>query len=78
MHTQRVILRLKTDLEGDETVLRLIDLALKAPTGSNAQGWEFIIVKDQAVKDGLSCLNRQPWRFYRLVSGWALRRRTTN
>ncbi len=75
MQTQRAIRRLKTDPVDDETVLRLIDLALKAPTGSNTQGREFIIVKDQAVKDGLARLNRQPWRLYSLVSGRVSRRK---
>ena len=31
-------------------LLRLIELALKAPTGSNAQNWEWIVVRDPAVK----------------------------
>ena len=34
----------------DALVLHLIELALKAPTGSNAQNWEFVVVKDVAVK----------------------------
>ena len=36
MTTQRAIRRLKTDPVPDELVLRLIELALRAPTGSNA------------------------------------------
>ena len=50
MRTQRAIRRLKPDPVDDALVLRLIELALKAPTGSNAQNWEFIVVKDRAVK----------------------------
>ena len=46
MLTRRAIRRLKSDPVPDALVLRLIELALKAPTGSNRQGWEFIIVKD--------------------------------
>jgi nitroreductase len=41
MQTQRAIRRLKPDPVDDALVLRLIELALKAPTGSNAQNWEF-------------------------------------
>ena len=58
MLTQRAIRRLKSDPVPDALVLRLIELALKAPTGSNRQGWEFIIVKDPQVKAGLA--RRQP------------------
>ena len=50
MRTQRAIRRLKPDPVDDALVLRCIELALKAPTGSNAQNWEFVVVKDPAVK----------------------------
>jgi nitroreductase len=62
METQRAIRRLKPDPVDDQIILRLIELALKAPTGSNGQKWEFIIVKNPQVKKGLAHLNRQVWR----------------
>lgn len=62
--TQRAIRRLKTDPVDDALVLKLIELALKAPTGSNAQNWEFIVVRDPAVKAKLARMNRQAWRVY--------------
>jgi nitroreductase len=55
---------LKTDPVDDAIVLRLIELALKAPTGSNAQNWEFLVVRDRAVKERLGALNRGAWRLY--------------
>jgi nitroreductase len=39
MLTQRAIRRLTDDPVDDDLVLHLIELALKAPTGSNAQNW---------------------------------------
>ena len=42
MLTQRAVRRLKTDPVDDALVLKLIELALKAPTGSNAQSWEVV------------------------------------
>jgi nitroreductase len=74
MESQRAIRRLKPDPVDDALVLRLIELALKAPTGSNAQNWEFVVVKDPAVKARLARRNRQAWRLYgglgrRLVRG---------
>ena len=62
MSTQRAIRRLKTDPVDPALVLRLIELALKAPTGSNAQNWEFVVVQDRAVKERLGTLNRRAWR----------------
>jgi nitroreductase len=57
MRTQRAIRRLKTDPVDDALVLRLIELAQKAPTGSNAQNWEFIVA----------------WRLYGGIGRWMAR-----
>jgi len=73
MDTQRAIRRLKTDPVDDEVVLRLIELALRAPTGSNAQSWEFIVVRDPKIKEELARLNRQVWRLYARIGRWATR-----
>src|SRR3954451_43224 len=64
IQTQRSIRRLKPDPVDDALVIRLIELALKAPTGSNAQNWEFVVVKDRAVKERLARLNRVAWSIY--------------
>jgi nitroreductase len=64
MRTQRAIRRLKPDPVDDALVLEIIELALRAPTGSNAQNWEFIVVKDPAVKARLAQLNRSAWGIY--------------
>jgi len=64
METQRAIRRLKSDPVDEAVILRLIELALRAPTGSNSQKWEFIVVRDPKVKAGLARLNWQLWRIY--------------
>lgn len=64
MMTQRAIRRLKPDPVDDALVLKIIELALRAPTGSNAQNWEFVVVKDPAVKARLAKMNRQAWSVY--------------
>jgi nitroreductase len=64
MRTQRAIRRLKPDPVDDALVLHLIELALRAPTGSNAQNWQFVMVKDREVKARLGRMNRQAWRLY--------------
>jgi nitroreductase len=64
MLTQRAIRRLKPDPVDDEILLRCIELAVKAPTGSNAQNWEWILVRDRAVKHRLAELYRTSWRVY--------------
>src|SRR2546429_5625759 len=64
MTTQRAIRRLKPDPVEDDVLLRCIEMALKAPTGSNAQNWEWIVVRDPEVKAKLARFNRQAWRLY--------------
>ncbi|ETZ99351.1 nitroreductase family protein [Mycobacterium kansasii 824] len=59
MRTQRAIRRLKSDPVDDSLVLHLLELAMKAPTGSNAQNWEFIVVKDREIVAKLGRLNRR-------------------
>jgi nitroreductase len=64
MRTQRALRRLRPDPVSDELVLALIELGLKAPTGSNAQNWEFVVVRDPAVKAALARQNRRAFRLY--------------
>lgn len=37
-----------------EVIEECIDIALQAPTGSNGQGWHFVVVDDQDKKDALA------------------------
>jgi nitroreductase len=64
MRTQRAVRRLLPDPVDDAIVLRCIELALKAPTGSNGQNWEFVVVKDRAVKERLGARYREAWSLY--------------
>jgi nitroreductase len=68
MQTQRAVRRLRSDPVDDETLLAVLELALKAPTGSNLQNWEFVVVRDPDVKHALARLNRQAWSVYRRVA----------
>ena len=74
MRTQRAIRRLKPDPVDDDLVLHLIELALKAPSGSNAQTWEFIVVKDPAVKAKLGKLNRRAFSLYGAIGRRQMKR----
>ncbi|MFL0286346.1 nitroreductase family protein [Mycobacterium sp. SMC-21] len=41
-----------------EVIMECLDLALQAPTGSNAQGWQFVFVEDAAKKKALADIYR--------------------
>ena len=64
MLTQRAVRRVKPDSVDDTVVLRCLELALEAPTASNGQMWEFVIVKDRVVKAALAAQYRRAWTLY--------------
>ncbi len=64
MMTQRAVRRVLPDPVDDAVVLKCIELALRAPTGSNGQNWEFVVVKDQHIKDQFAKRYRQAWVLY--------------
>lgn len=64
MTTQRAIRRLKPDPVDDDVLLRCLELAVKAPTGGNAQKWEFVLVRGQEQKAALGRQYRRGWTLY--------------
>lgn len=73
METQRAVRRVLPDPVDDDLVLRLIELALRAPTGSNGQNWEFVVVTDRATKAKLARQYRRSWAVYGRVARLATR-----
>ncbi len=61
METQRAVRKVRPDPVDDRIVLRCIELALKAPTGSNGQNWEVVVVTDRDVKRRLARTYRAAW-----------------
>jgi nitroreductase len=45
-------------------VKECLEIALQAPTGSNAQGWHFVVVTDPAQRRGLAEIYRRAWAVY--------------
>jgi len=68
METQRAVRRLLPDPVDDDTLLRCLELATRAPSGGNRQGWEFVAVRDPDVKHQLARLYRQAWAVYRRLN----------
>lgn len=62
MRTQRAVRRFLPQEVPDELLLHLLDLAIRAPSGTNRQGWEFLVVRNREVKRRLGALNRWPAR----------------
>ena len=46
IHSQRAMRRLKTDPIPDDLIWKLLDAAIRAPSGGNQQPWNFIVLRD--------------------------------
>ena len=58
MYNCRAMRRLDTKPVPEELLVKLIDAANQAPSGSNMQGARWIVVRDQEVKNELAEMNR--------------------
>ena len=58
IHNCRAMRRLKSDEVPEELLIRLVDAANQAPSGSNSQKARWVVVRDAAVKKQLADLNR--------------------
>src|SRR5260370_16938692 len=47
-----------------ELILECIEVAVQAPTGSNRQGWHFMVVTDRDKKKAIGDLCRRSWEAY--------------
>ena len=61
IRTQRAMRRLKPDPVSDEDVWKLLDAAVHAPSGGNLQGWNFIVLRDQAKKAQIAAWYLDGW-----------------
>ena len=61
--TQRGIRYFKPDPVPDELITRLLQAAIKAPSGGIRQGWGFIVIRDQETRRKIGELYRTGTRF---------------
>ncbi len=50
IHSQRAMRRLKTDPVPDELIWKLLEAAIRAPSGGNRQPWNFLVIRDHETK----------------------------
>jgi nitroreductase len=58
LYTTRAMRRVRTDPIPPEVQARILDAAIRAPSGGNSQGWRFLLVDDPDVKSNLGPLYR--------------------
>ncbi len=59
MYSAGSIRRLRPDPVPDEIVTKILDAAIRAPSGSNAQSWVFIVVKDAETRRQLGAVYKK-------------------
>ena len=59
LNTARALRRLKPDPVPDDLITQVLDAAIRAPSGGNAQNWIFIVVRDQAQRQRLGAVYRK-------------------
>ncbi|MFZ9248149.1 MAG: nitroreductase family protein, partial [Ilumatobacteraceae bacterium] len=63
--TRSVRKRLDFDRPVERAVVEeCLNLALQAPTGSNSQGWHWIVVEDAAKRKALSDIYKENFKLY--------------
>ena len=56
INTQRAIRSFRPDPVPDELIHRVLDAAIRAPSGGNLQPWTFLVLRDPAVRERVSDL----------------------
>ncbi len=64
LYSCRAMRRLKPDPVPEALLLQLVDAALQGPSGSNAQNWTFVIMRDRAQKERIAAVWKRTWDFY--------------
>jgi len=59
MYSARALRRYKPDPIPDEVLTRILDAAIRAPSGSNVQNWVFVVVKDAATRKKVADIYRK-------------------
>ena len=59
LYTTRAMRRVKPDQVPADVQALILDAAIRAPSGGNAQNWRFLLVDDPGIKAGLGPLYRE-------------------
>ncbi len=61
IHSQRAIRRFSAEAVPDALIHRVLDAAIRAPSGGNRQPWSFVVATDAGVKSELGRLYKESW-----------------
>ena len=64
LYSTRALRRLKPDPLPEAVLFQLVDAAIRAPSGQNAQDWRFIVITDRGVIQKLGSWAEEGWGRY--------------
>ena len=64
LYTTRALRRLRPDHIPNDVLFQILDAAIRAPSGQNAQDWRFVVVTDPILKQRLQDWARAGWQRY--------------
>ena len=67
MHSTRSMRRLKKDPISDQTIYKILDSGIRAPSGGNTQHWRFLVVQDPEVKRQVQEIYQKGWEEARAI-----------
>ena len=59
LYTTRAMRRVKPDPIPQEVVSRVLDAAIRAPSGGNMQTWKFLVITDEGVRAKLAPIYKE-------------------
>jgi nitroreductase len=59
IYSARSIRRLKLDPVPEALITQIVDAAIRAPSGGNAQSWAFVVVRDPDLRQQLGVIYRK-------------------
>jgi nitroreductase len=71
LHTTRAV-RKRLDFDRPverDVIVECLEAAVQSPTGSNKQGWQWMVVTDADKRRGIADLYRQAWAIYETLPG---------
>lgn len=69
IYTTRALRRLKPDPVPEDVLFQLLDAAIRAPSGQNAQDWRFILITEPELKQKMQRWSEEGWSHYQARFG---------
>ncbi|MFL2636382.1 MAG: nitroreductase family protein [Tepidiformaceae bacterium] len=64
IYSARALRRFSERIVEDDVIFQVLDAAIRAPSGGNAQDWRFVVVKDQSKKKKMQEWAEEGWASY--------------